>query len=100
MTPYEQAIAYGLKVKIADLGAWAGGNELNSEYDARAGEIRINARIVSKLDGTERVAFVMHAIAHELYHHLETIGAVERLPERAARELAADAYARSLTERG
>ena len=36
------------------------------------------------------------AIGHELYHHREAIGEIPVLPTRAAREAAADAYAREL----
>jgi len=40
------------------------------------------------------------AIAHELYHHREAVGEVDRVREPSARERAADAYAAALLEAG
>jgi len=81
---------YRVRVEFADLGDW-GAATLVSEYEPGASPvIRINRR----LTGSE--AFVELAVAHELYHHREAIGEVRRLPNRAAREAAADGYARAV----
>ncbi|HEY2475476.1 MAG TPA: hypothetical protein VGI19_11820 [Candidatus Cybelea sp.] len=88
MTARELARQYGVPIRVADLGDW-GEHELRSEYDPALPEIRVHLRLAPEL-----VAF---AIGHELYHHLEAIGEVSMLPTRAAREAAADAYARELT---
>ena len=87
MTPRELAREYGVAVRFADLGDW-GEHELRSEYDPALPEIRVHLRLAPGLVGA--------AIGHELYHHREAIGEVAVLPTRAAREAAADAYAREL----
>jgi hypothetical protein len=38
---------------------------------------------------------VLFCVAHELYHHREFVGEVERLADPAARESAANAFARA-----
>lgn len=88
MTARELAREYGVAVRFADLGDW-GEHELRSEYDPARPEIRVHLRLAPEL--------VPLAIGHELYHHREAIGEVRVLPTRAAREAAADAYARELT---
>jgi hypothetical protein len=80
---------YGLLVRFADLGQW-GDAELRSEYDPAVPEIVIHCAISPHL--------VPRAIAHEMYHHREAIGEIERLCERQARETAADAFAAQLLD--
>lgn len=89
------ARSYGVGIRFADLGNW-GSVELRSEYDPTIAEIRINRRIAGRLRGEALREFVESAIAHELYHHREHIGEVATISGRAARELAADRFARSL----
>jgi hypothetical protein len=89
----------GVDVVFADLGDW-GEAELLSEYDATIPEIRINLRCVSGLPQSKVERFVTLAVAHELYHHGEAIGAVPRLRARKAREAAADRFARALLRNG
>jgi len=81
------AAAYGVRVEIADLGDWASVT-LVAEYDPDGPVIRVSERAPHNT--------VERAIAHELYHHREAIGAVPRLRDRAARERAADAFAERL----
>ncbi len=89
---------YGVRIEIADLGEWGPG-ELRSEYDPSGPAIRINRRVVERLAPGERGAFIAHALGHELHHHRERLGEVERRSDRAARERAADDFARALMER-
>lgn len=89
------ARGYGLTVELADLGDW-GAFDLRSEYDPQDAVIRINARVVKALHPHEVDGFIAFAIAHELYHHRERCGEIVRLPIRAQREAAADAFARGL----
>ena len=84
---------HGLRVEIAELGAW-GSSELLAEYDGREGVIRVSALRMRSLRNRERRRFFLTAVAHELYHHLERIGEVEPQRTRAAREEAARAFAR------
>ncbi len=93
------AHAFGVRVEIADLGDW-GSDELRSEYDPDGPVIRINQRIVERLDSNEIGNFVALAIGHELYHHREHRGEVAPAPNRSARERAADDYARRLLAEG
>ena len=95
MNAFERARAYGIEILFDDLGDW-GAAQLRSEYDPHRREIRINSRIARALDGKELDAFVEQCVAHELYHHREAIGEVERLATRQDREAAADAFARAL----
>jgi hypothetical protein len=81
------AVAYGVRVEIADLGDWASVT-LVAEYDPDGPVIRVSERVPE--------GAVERAIAHELYHHREAIGEVPRLRDRAARERAADAFAERL----
>jgi len=97
--PRRAAAAAGIAVELADLGAWAG--RLISEYDAPARTIRVNERALAayrrtcgELDPCAVRAFIDFAVAHELYHHREAAGEVERRTPRAARETAADEFAR------
>ena len=84
------AAAYGVRVELVPLGDW-GTVRLIAEYDPAGPTIRVNAAIRPDEDAVER------AVAHELYHHREAIGAIARLRDRAAREAAADAFAARLT---
>jgi hypothetical protein len=92
---FDRARTYGITVLFDDLGDW-GGSELRSEYDPHRREIRINVRVAHKLHGVALDEFVELAVGHELYHHCEAIGEIAKLPERRAREAAADAFAREL----
>jgi hypothetical protein len=87
-----RARALGLRIEIVDLGA---SNALFSEYDARAGAIRVSGRHLHGLRGRARRRFLVEAVAHELYHHLEYAGEVERLRTRAQRDAAAERCARA-----
>jgi hypothetical protein len=85
------AAGYGVRVELAALGDW-GSARLVAEYDPDGPTIRVNEAVVPHDD---RVA-IDRAIAHELYHHREAIGEVERIGDRGAREAAADAFAAAL----
>ncbi len=85
------AATYGVRVELTPLGDW-GSARLISEYDPDGPTIRVNKRVLPKGD---REA-IDRAIAHELYHHCEAIGEVERIAGRSAREAAADAFAERL----
>jgi hypothetical protein len=88
MTKVERMLGiYAVRVRFADLGDW-GDAELRAEYDPDEPEIRVHKRLAREL--------VSFAIAHELYHHREAIGEITTLPNREAREAAADAFAREL----
>ena len=84
---------YDVRIELADLGEW-GADELRSEYDPAGPTIRLNVRVAEKLPAGRIGEFVTLAVAHELYHHRERLGEIERLPDRAARESAADEFAR------
>lgn len=86
---------YRIDVEYADLGEW-GADELRSEYDPEGPVIRVNKRVIENLPVGEIGEFIAFSIAHELYHHREHVGDVQRLPDRASREAAANAYARKL----
>lgn len=86
---------YGVAVSFADLGDW-GFDELRSEYDAQHRAIRLNVRVAELLPADELGAFVAMTVGHELYHHREAIGEIAVLPDRRARELAANEYAQQL----
>jgi hypothetical protein len=92
------ARSYGIGIRFADLGEW-GSVELRSEYDPAIPEIRINRRIARRLRGHALCEFVAIAIGHELYHHRERIGEIAPVAGRAARESAADRFARALTRK-
>jgi hypothetical protein len=92
------ARSYGVAVRFAELGDW-GGAELRSEYDPALPEIRLNLAVAARLSAAELGEFVALAVGHELYHHREAIREVPRLRDRAARESAADGFARALLER-
>jgi hypothetical protein len=89
------ARSYGIALSFADLGDW-GLDELRSEYDPKGPEIRLNIRIAEHLAPEDLGDFVTLAIGHELYHHRERIGEIVVIPDRMARELAANDYARDL----
>lgn len=88
---------YGLSIRFADLGDW-GLDELRSEYDPGVPEIRLNVRIAEQLAPQELGDFVTLAIGHELYHHRERLGEIVVIGDRAAREHAANGYARTFLE--
>lgn len=92
-----QAHAYGVNVRFDDLGDW-GADQLRAEYDPVVREIRLNIRIAASLPVTALGEFVAFAVGHELYHHREEIGEVQRIDDRCKREAAADDFARSLIE--
>lgn len=89
------ARSYGISVRFADLGDW-GLDELRSEYDASVPEIRLNVRIAEQLPPAELGDFVTMAVGHELYHHRERLGEIVVIPDREAREHAANDFAREL----
>jgi hypothetical protein len=97
-TALKLAREYGVEVEFADLGDW-GVDELRSEYDPSGPKIRINTRVAEQMTPEELGEFVTFTIGHELYHHREAIGEVERLAERKDREIAANEFARRLLER-
>ncbi|MFN2448385.1 MAG: hypothetical protein ABR508_01140 [Candidatus Baltobacteraceae bacterium] len=88
---------YGVQIEYADLGAW-GVDELRSEYDPHGPVIRINVRVIEHLPVGEIGDFIAFSIGHELYHHREHCGEIPRLLNRAARETAANDFARTLLE--
>lgn len=85
--------ACGVRVEAADLGAWGG---VLAEYDARARTIRVSAGHLRSLAPRARRRWLMHAVAHELYHHLERIGEAPQRESYARRERAAERFARAL----
>ena len=99
MTALECARAYGVAVIFADLGDWGVSCELRSEYEPHAPQIRVNTRILERLDRAARDEFIAQCIGHELYHHREALGEVARLARQCDREAAADAFARALSAR-
>jgi Zn-dependent peptidase ImmA (M78 family) len=86
-----------VEIEYADLGEW-GMDELRSEYDPQGPTIRINKRVIEHLPANEIGEFIAFAVGHELYHHREHRGEVHRLPDRKAREIAANDFARALLE--
>jgi hypothetical protein len=90
------AAARGVAIEITDLGWW-GPARLIAEYDPAGPVIRIDAR--ERARAGDPLAHEEHAIAHELYHHLERTGEVPRLATRREREAAADAFARAFVNR-
>ena len=96
-TALKLAREYGVDVVFADLGDW-GVDELRSEYDPSGPAIRINIRVAEQMSPSELGEFVAFATGHELYHHREMIGEIERLSERKDREIAANAFARKLLD--
>jgi len=85
----------GVAIEAGDLGSW-GGARLIAEYDPAGPTIRLNARELASAGDSRYLEEL--AIAHELYHHLEHVGAIPRLSSRRAREAAADAYAHALVD--
>jgi hypothetical protein len=92
---FELAGRCGLEIEYADLGQW-GVDELRSEYDPEGPVIRINKRVIENLPIAEIGDFIAFCVAHELYHHREHRGEIPVLPNRAARETAANAFARTM----
>ncbi len=93
--PRTLAADYGIAIELADLGTW-GDATLVSEYDPQGPVIRINTNALPHTSSCELRETIDLAIAHELYHHREAIGAIERIGDRTRREAAADAFARAL----
>jgi len=83
-----RARALGVAIELADLGDW-GAATLVAEYDPSGPLVRINARALPPGPAATVRAHVERAVAHELYHHLEAVGAIRRRATRAAREGAA-----------
>lgn len=92
---FELAKQYGVEIEYADLGEW-GVDELRSEYDPHGPVIRVNKRVIEHLPVAEIGDFIAFAVGHELYHHREHRGEIPRLLDRAARETAANDFARKL----
>lgn len=92
---FELAKRYGVEIEYADLGDW-GEDELRSEYDPHGPAIRVNSRVMERLPIAEIGEFIALAVAHEIYHHREHLGEIPRVLDRAAREAAADDFARRL----
>ena len=78
----------GVAVELADLGDW-GSARLVSEYDPHGPLVRVNTRELPSGTPVDVRAHVDGAIAHELYHHLEATGTVERRRPARARETSA-----------
>jgi hypothetical protein len=78
----------GIAIELADLGAW-GDATLVSEYDPAGPVIRINTRAIPPGSSCDVREHIDRAVTHELYHHAEATGTIERLPSRKAREQAA-----------
>jgi hypothetical protein len=97
-TALKLAREYGVAIEFADLGDW-GVDELRSEYDPKGPVIRLNIRVAELFTAEELGEFVAFSVGHELYHHREAIGEIERLPERKDREIAANDFARKLLAR-
>ncbi len=89
--PRTVARACGIAIELADLGDW-GSASLVSEYDPDGPLIRINTRALPVGSSCAVREHIDRAIAHELYHHREAMGDIERLPNRAARERSADEH--------
>lgn len=96
---FELAKRYGVRIEFADLGQW-GIDELRSEYDPGGPVIRINQRVIENLPLSEIGDFIAFAVGHELYHHREHRGEIPSHSDRAARETAANEYARNLLALG
>jgi hypothetical protein len=86
--PRTIARARGVAIELADLGDW-GSATLVSEYDPAGPVIRINTRALPVGSSCAVREHIDAAIAHELYHHGEASGEIERFRPRAARERAA-----------
>ncbi len=90
---FDLARQYGVRIEYADLGDW-GMDELRSEYDPSGPVIRVNQRVIDQLPPVEAQDFIAFAVGHEMYHHREHCGEIPRLADRAARETAANDFAR------
>ncbi len=86
--PRTVARGYGIAIELADLGTW-GDATLVSEYDPAGPVIRINTRALPVGSSCAVREHIDAAIAHELYHHREASGEIERLVSRKAREQSA-----------
>lgn len=81
----DRARALGVAVELADLGTW-GGTTLVAEYDPDGPIVRINTRALPMTSSCDVREHIERAVRHELYHHDEAIGTVERAASRAERE--------------
>lgn len=88
--PFELAHGYGIDIALSDLGAAAERVRI-AEYEPEGPTIRINTRALER--AADPIALARRAVAHELYHHRERLGEVERFPDRSDRERAADDFA-------
>jgi hypothetical protein len=86
--PRTVAREHGIAIELADLGSW-GAATLVSEYDPDGPVIRINTQAIPPGSSCDVREHIDRAIAHELYHHSEALGAIPRLASRKARERAA-----------
>src|ERR1700730_10563807 len=87
------AAEYGVRVELVPLGDW-GSVRLIAEADPAGTTIRVNERTLpSGVRPSAVREAIDRAIAHELYHHREAIGEVERIAARGSREAAAEAFA-------
>jgi len=96
---FELAKRYGVEIEYADLGEW-GVDEFRSEYDPEGPVIRVNKRVIENLPVSEIGDFIAFSVAHEIYHHREHRGEIPHLLDRAARETAANDFARKLLANG
>lgn len=86
--PRTRARQLGVAIELADLGSW-GDASLVSEYDPDGPVIRINTRALPAGSSCDVRAHIDAAVAHELYHHGEAAGDIERSRSREARERSA-----------
>ena len=88
LDPRTAARENGIAIELADLGSW-GEATLVSEYDPDGPVIRINTRAVPAGSSCAVREHIDAAIAHELYHHGEASGDIQRYRSRKARERSA-----------
>ncbi len=86
--PRTRARELGVAIELADLGDW-GSATLVSEYDPEGPVIRINTRALPAGSSCAVRDHIDAAVAHELYHHGEASGDIQRCPSREARERSA-----------
>jgi hypothetical protein len=82
----------GLRVELADLGAWGERATLVSEYDPEADSIRVNRHafeaVRASLGPAEAERFFACAVAHERFHRAQPLGS----------EAEAEAFAQATTD--
>ncbi len=78
----------GIAIELADLGSW-GDATLVSEYDPAGPVIRINTRAIPPGSSCDVREHIDRAVTHELYHHAEATGEVDKIASHRARERAA-----------